>query len=82
MELPERFAGDGLYPRFHSILNDPPCAMNLNTQRVLRTFAIYVHDRILRPTYFRKVLGRNMARDLLRIADDVHRQYGKFVRGG
>ena len=73
MQLPERFAGEGLYPRFHNILEDPVLALPLNTDAVLRGFALYLDEGVLDREYFHKVLGRRRACDLLVTAD----RYGK-----
>jgi hypothetical protein len=74
MQLPERFAGQTLYRRFHLILEDPLLALPLNTHAAVKTFASYVHDGGLKRKYFRKFLQKDQVRHLLRRADDYHRQ--------
>lgn len=69
MQLRERFAGEGLYPRLHNILEDPVLALPLNADAVRRGFAFYVHDGVLNREYLCKVLGRKRAGDVLLTVD-------------
>jgi hypothetical protein len=74
IQLPERFASQMLYRQLHCILDDPAISLGLNSRKVVRMFAAYVHDGVLRRRRFRRFLGRDKARGLLRIVDDCQRQ--------
>jgi hypothetical protein len=79
MQLPERFAGQTLYRWFHCILEEPVMALPLNTRWAVKVFTQYVHDGDvhnggLKRKYFKKFLGKEKARDLLRKVDQHYRQ--------
>jgi hypothetical protein len=79
MQLPERFAGQTLYRRFHCILEDPLIAVNLNTHSAVAGFAHYVHEGVLERKYFRRFLSKQQFRDLLLRVDYYYRQSEKGI---
>ena len=73
VQLPERRAGELVYPYLHQILDDPNW-LNVNTGLALRIFAHVVHDRTLKPIYFWLFLGRKGAAALRRSAEQYYGQ--------
>jgi hypothetical protein len=79
MQLPERFAAETLYQRFHQIL-DQANSMHVNMGSALFAFAECVHSGDLAAKYFRRFLGRKRAASLLDISAAIHRQNEEALR--
>jgi len=79
IQLPERLAGETLYPRFHLIL-DEANSMHVNTSLALTLFADVVHRGSLAPKYFKRFLGRKRATSLLKTLDELHTRHEEAKR--
>jgi hypothetical protein len=80
MQLPERYAGEMLYPYFHQILDDDKW-LNVNTSLALSAFSHVVHSGTLKPMYLRLFLGRKEAGDLRRSAELRYTQNQERLKG-
>ena len=75
VQLPERFASQELYPRFHRLLEDPADSLQSNTRGLRLVFVDYVHDGSLATKYLKKYLGRKKARELLRVVEGYRKEH-------
>jgi len=79
IQLSERFAVKDIYRKLQYVLELPSTSLPFNTRMLKGTFFDFISMGVLKRKYFRKYLGKEMARKLFNKVDEYNSQQKNLI---